>query len=159
MPLNYLLDSNKRINFLYLFTSVILSIWVYVKIKPKNSFFQYLFNKKIWLSKSAKVDYSFIFFNGFIKVFIIAPFLIFGIYIALDIDRLFYNIFGPSAIHLSELQTIIFFTITITLLGDLLSYIVHYLMHRIPFLWRFHKVHHSATTLNPVPNTEFILSN
>jgi sterol desaturase/sphingolipid hydroxylase (fatty acid hydroxylase superfamily) len=28
----------------------------------------------------------------------------------------------------------------------------HYLSHRIPFLWEFHKVHHSATVLTPLTN-------
>ena len=30
------------------------------------------------------------------------------------------------------------------------SYIIHLGMHRIPILWEFHKIHHSATTLNPL---------
>lgn len=29
-------------------------------------------------------------------------------------------------------------------------YVLHRLLHRVPFLWAFHKVHHSATTLNPM---------
>jgi sterol desaturase/sphingolipid hydroxylase (fatty acid hydroxylase superfamily) len=34
------------------------------------------------------------------------------------------------------------------LLGDLLTYWGHRLQHRVPFLWRFHAVHHSSTTLD-----------
>jgi sterol desaturase/sphingolipid hydroxylase (fatty acid hydroxylase superfamily) len=33
------------------------------------------------------------------------------------------------------------------LLMDLVSYIVHSLFHRLPFLWEIHKVHHSITQL------------
>jgi len=33
--------------------------------------------------------------------------------------------------------------------GDLASYLAHYLMHFVPALWEIHKVHHSATVLNP----------
>ena len=34
-------------------------------------------------------------------------------------------------------------------LGDFLAWLHHYLKHRIPLLWRFHAVHHSALELNP----------
>jgi sterol desaturase/sphingolipid hydroxylase (fatty acid hydroxylase superfamily) len=37
-------------------------------------------------------------------------------------------------------------------------------MHKVPFLWEFHKIHHSATTLNPITQyrlhpVELILNN
>lgn len=35
------------------------------------------------------------------------------------------------------------------LLGDLMSYLVHRAKHQIPFLWRFHEIHHSANELGP----------
>ena len=35
----------------------------------------------------------------------------------------------------------------LTIVNDFFSYLTHYLMHTIPFLWEFHKTHHSATTL------------
>ena len=31
----------------------------------------------------------------------------------------------------------------------------HYLSHKVPLLWEFHKVHHSATVLNPLTNYRF----
>jgi sterol desaturase/sphingolipid hydroxylase (fatty acid hydroxylase superfamily) len=33
---------------------------------------------------------------------------------------------------------------------DVANYTHHYLSHRVPWLWEFHKVHHSAEVLNPV---------
>lgn len=35
------------------------------------------------------------------------------------------------------------------MLGDLSQYIMHVLYHRVPFLWEFHKAHHSAEVLTP----------
>ena len=32
--------------------------------------------------------------------------------------------------------------------SDLVGYFIHRLMHRAPFLWRFHKLHHEATELS-----------
>ena len=28
--------------------------------------------------------------------------------------------------------------------------LLHYMMHRVPLLWRVHKIHHSATILTPL---------
>jgi sterol desaturase/sphingolipid hydroxylase (fatty acid hydroxylase superfamily) len=36
------------------------------------------------------------------------------------------------------------------LIFDFISYTGHLLLHKIPFLWNFHKLHHSITTLNPI---------
>ena len=44
----------------------------------------------------------------------------------------------------------LYFTISITVLKDFTSYVTHLLQHKIPFLWEFHKIHHSATVLNPI---------
>jgi sterol desaturase/sphingolipid hydroxylase (fatty acid hydroxylase superfamily) len=38
----------------------------------------------------------------------------------------------------------------VVLLVDFASYCYHNLMHRIPWLWEFHKVHHSAAVLTPL---------
>ena len=62
------------------------------------------------------------------------------------------------------MRPIIFYTITLTLVNDFLSYLIHFALHKIPILWEFHKVHHSATTMNPMTQyrihpVELILNN
>ena len=41
------------------------------------------------------------------------------------------------------------FTATLFLLDDATRYLVHRLLHRVPVLWAFHSVHHTAETLTP----------
>jgi sterol desaturase/sphingolipid hydroxylase (fatty acid hydroxylase superfamily) len=41
-------------------------------------------------------------------------------------------------------------SVAIFLVVEFSDYLVHYLEHRIPFLWELHKVHHSAVFLNPL---------
>lgn len=48
-----------------------------------------------------------------------------------------------SFINLPLLQFLILFLVT-----DLSRYWLHYAHHRIPFLWQFHRVHHSSRTLD-----------
>jgi sterol desaturase/sphingolipid hydroxylase (fatty acid hydroxylase superfamily) len=129
---------------------MILAYYVYQKSSIRQSFIKYLFPKKIWASKSAVVDYSFFCFNSLIKIILIGPYIIVGFYIAFYINEFLLQLFGFPSNSLGVTQTIILYTITLTIVGDFFTYIVHNLMHRIPFLWEFHKVHHSATSLNPI---------
>jgi sterol desaturase/sphingolipid hydroxylase (fatty acid hydroxylase superfamily) len=41
------------------------------------------------------------------------------------------------------------------LVGDLLQWCIHNLLHRVPWLWTFHKVHHSITTMDWIGNWRF----
>jgi sterol desaturase/sphingolipid hydroxylase (fatty acid hydroxylase superfamily) len=40
-------------------------------------------------------------------------------------------------------------------LADLLQWCIHNLLHRVPWLWAFHKVHHSITTMDWIGNWRF----
>ena len=150
MPFAFFFSPRKRIYFLYLITTTVLAYWVFARTVKNEKFLNYIFKKKVWLSKSAFVDYGFAFFNSFVKILLIAPILAYGIYIALSTNIFLENSLGVLQTPLSKTQTIILYTVALTLVGDFASFIVHYAFHKIPFLWEFHKVHHSATVLNPI---------
>ncbi|MCZ6634844.1 MAG: sterol desaturase family protein, partial [bacterium] len=38
---------------------------------------------------------------------------------------------------------------------DLLTYVLHVLFHKIPFLWRFHRMHHSDTEMDAITGARF----
>lgn len=42
------------------------------------------------------------------------------------------------------------FTLTLFVVSDFTRYWLHRLLHMIPWLWEFHKVHHSAKVLTPM---------
>ena len=150
LSLSYFVNTKKRVHVLYLLTSMILAFYVYKKSSVKSSFIKYLFPKKIWLSKSAFVDYSLFFFNSLVKIVLIGPYIIFGFYIAFYTDQFLTDTFGFPMESIGIIQTLVFYTIVLTVLNDLFSYLIHLCMHKLPFLWEFHKIHHSATSLNPL---------
>lgn len=45
--------------------------------------------------------------------------------------------------------TIVLICVILFVFADLGQYLSHYLMHKNRYLWEFHKIHHSATFLNP----------
>lgn len=160
----YLNQPTKRIFYAYLLSSLALAIFVYYRKKPKTSLFKYIFHKKTWWSSSAKVDYAFLVFNSIIKVLFIAPFLIFSLKISFYLNQYLIDSFGYYEATHSKALLISLYTLAVFFIGDFASFFLHYLQHRIEFLWRFHKVHHAATVLNPVTQyrihpVELILNN
>jgi len=146
---SHLTSTGKRTYYFYLLTSLVLAFYVYYRSKRKDSFLNYILNKKVWLSKSAFVDYYFIFFNSFFKLLLIAPFLLFGLKLAFKTNDFLLSQFGYASFTLTTTETLILYTISLSILNDFTTYVIHWLFHKIPFLWEFHKIHHSATSMNP----------
>lgn len=150
MPFGYLTDSDSRLHVLYLFTSLLLAYYVFRKSKTEGSFWNYVFAREMWLGRSAMVDYGLIFFNSLFKVFLIAPYLVFGLYLSYKVELWLPQLLGYPSFALSATTTVVLYTLVFIVADDFGTYITHYIFHHVPFMWEFHKVHHSATVLNPV---------
>lgn len=150
LPFQYLILPDKRINILYLFTSLLLAYYIFRKNKYTIGFTSYVFNKKVWLHQSAVVDYLLFIINGFLKVLFLAPLAVLGLYLQEATTLFLQQSFGDISWSFERYTLIIVYTISIWLVGDFATFILHYAMHKIPFLWRFHQVHHSATVMTPI---------
>ena len=126
-----------------------MALFIYLKSTSKRDFLNYIFDKQVWLSSSAITDYLMIVFNAFVKIFLIAPFVVLGVYLQNEINHFLIHTFGVFQYEVSQVFIILFYTLVIWLVGDFASFLLHFLMHKVPFLWEFHKTHHSATVLNP----------
>jgi len=147
-------DPKKRVFVGYLLSAIIISfLWLcIVKKKTLTECFHKIFDKKIFLSKSAKADY-FLFIINIIIMMFISPILISQLAIAtLVFEYLHTQTFlMPINTNLQHLWLIpYFFTISYFVLDDFTKFITHALMHKIPILWEIHKTHHSARTLTPI---------
>lgn len=148
---SYFINPEKRIYILYLLSSLVLAFYVYYsKTNKKESFLKFIFNKKVWWNKSSIIDYLFFFFNSLIKILFIAPYVYFSFVLAFYTTDILEQSFGFYQINHSQIIIIIGYTLSLTIVNDFFSYILHYLMHHNKILWEFHKIHHSATTLNPI---------
>ena len=139
----------KRTSYLYFITSLLIAYLVYRRRGKKGYFLKEFFDRKIWLGSSARVDYFIILLNGFVKIIVITPFLFIGIWSQHKVyDCLVYH-FGVCNLVFTPWLLVVTYTIVMWIFNDLGTYIIHWLFHRIPFLWEFHKIHHSATTMTP----------
>ena len=150
---HYFVDANKRIYFVYLLSAVVLALPVYftaTKQRSAKGFMQFIFPKHVWLHQSAKQDYILWITNRLIRAFAFAPIVLTMVPIAIGISDLFEWLFGRiDPILLAKWQVMAIFTFMLFLLDDLTRFLLHYALHKVPFLWEFHKVHHSAKVLTP----------
>ena len=147
-------NPKKRVFVLYLLLSVLIAfVWlVFNKKKSFKGSLKFIFNRQIFFSKSAKSDYKVFVINQVIML-LISPHLLTQMTIATALYLFFFNIeifqIGYFS-YVPQYLIVILFTFFHFLADDFSKYIVHRWMHRWPFLWALHKVHHSATNLTPM---------
>jgi len=153
---SYLINANQRVFWLYLLSAFILGYIAYRQhlsrtANAKSSYFQYLFSPRIWLHQSAKHDYAIFLINKVFKLAGITVSLVVMAPIAISFSSTIEQWFGASGLSNTPIWLVgIAFTAILFVLDDLSRFLLHYLLHKIPFLWEFHKVHHSAKVLTPM---------
>ena len=147
------LNPRKRVFFGYILLALIIAgIWLKWRKNMRASMIaRSLFSPRVWWSTSAKADYQLLLINKAILLAIV-PLLITKIALATIIFQQLYELIGSRPLPgslLPDWAVPICFTLFLFVLDDFARYFLHMLMHRWPFLWAFHKVHHSARTMTP----------
>ncbi len=151
-PFGYMTQPQKRIYWLYLLSNGLIAITLLYWRKYSLSQIQSnLFSRRIWLNPSSLVDIQWFFLNHVLSKLLIIPLLGGQIAFALGLNRILYLQFGEgNFIHWQGISVSIFFTFCLFLCDDFSRFYVHYLYHKLPALWRFHAIHHSADSLTPL---------
>lgn len=160
LPVHYFIEPSQRVYWLYLY-SALLAAWITLRFsrstakEPLIKLICRIFPRDIYLHHSALNDYAFFFCNSLIKSTFIAPlFALTTINLASQTTVILTNSLPRLANCIGSESTPIYggiiFTLVFGLISDFAIFFVHYLQHRIPWLWEFHKVHHSAKVLTPI---------
>lgn len=144
----YLINPDKRTFWVYILSSLTIAIiFLYFNKKHKKT----NLSKALWLHPSAKLDYYYFILSYFIKIAMIFPIVVSANSVALEVRKQLYLEFGFNHINtISYEAVIILYTITLFVISDFTRYWLHRFLHTVPFLWEFHKIHHSAKVLNPL---------
>jgi sterol desaturase/sphingolipid hydroxylase (fatty acid hydroxylase superfamily) len=112
-----------------------------------------LFPRHIVASKSSLADLSYFYFNVFVFGIVFGWGLLSYEMVSHGVSESLTAALGPrQPSALPALVSRATITVMLFLAYELGYWLNHYLSHRIPFLWEFHKVHHSATVLTPLTN-------
>ena len=152
-PFLSVLDPEKRVFWPFLAASLVLALIVAVLEQRKGSFrslITYLFPSKVWLHASALLDYRLLFVKAVLRVVLITPWAMSAFGMSVWWVGVLNKTFGiMSPVAMSKSNIMLLYTLTLFIGWDLSRYLLHRFLHTIPFLWEFHKVHHSAEVLTP----------
>ena len=111
----------------------------------------FLFPPAIYRHPSARLDFKFFLVNTVFYGVFVAPMIVTSVTVARFAVRELTTRFGVLAVPLADGMTAAAVaTVLIFVAADLGFYVSHYLQHKVPILWEFHKVHHSAEALTPI---------
>jgi len=147
------LDPSKRVFVGYLFMAAVIGALVWTT--RGGSWRHYpraILSRRIWWSSSARADYQILVINQILFLFL-APWLLSHLTLATWLfEQLHHWVDGRPSLGLDwpGWTVPVLFTATLFLLDDFARFWVHRVMHRVPWLWAFHQVHHSARVLTPL---------
>ena len=152
--LSVFFDPLKRVYWIYLLSAgAIAFVWlVFFRRRSSLNAVRQIFSKASWWNASARTDYCVMAVNR-VVMSVVSPRLLGQTAVAYLVFEWMHALFAgrPQASEtIPAWAVMIMFTTCLFVLDDFARYIVHRMLHRIPALWAFHKVHHSATALNPL---------
>jgi len=106
----------------------------------------------VWWHRSAKADYRLYIANA-LALPVIFSLLMFGdTHVVNLIERALGRApsIRPGDLASADIFARLAFTVLVFIAYDFGRFVAHCALHEIPVLWEFHKVHHSAETLNPM---------
>lgn len=156
------LEVNHRLFGLNLLTALLLAWALYYFARNsgaegKKGFLSYFFSRQIYLNRSAILDYKYYIVNAlfgrllrFAGVVGISLLVADGVLRALQIC--FGHLGAAGAAGTATTAERLAYSVAAVLVTDFGYFLCHYLHHKVPVLWQFHKVHHSASVLTPITN-------
>lgn len=152
--------AESRLFYLYLVTSLLFAWVIWHRARAANreteTFLRFLFPTRVWSNPSAWLDLRYFFFHQ-----LLGNFAMLGVSLAVTVF-VFQALTGFDGLQDIHNATVIdgwqgaalaigFMTISFVV-SDFTAFLLHYLQHKIPLLWQFHKVHHSAEVMHPLSN-------
>ncbi len=146
-------DPGKRLYWLHVLSAALLAL-IYCQCTARGSSIRDLassvFDSAYWWNRSTKLDYGLFALNNFLKVAMFAPVLGGQVAVSLVVTKfLHFNVAESHLVVWPPIAITVAFTAVAFLFDDFMRFVVHWCMHRVPFLWHFHSLHHTATTLTP----------
>ena len=148
-----------RLYWIYLVTALLAAGISYRLYSGKpfsfSSFRRYVFPREAYFSPSARMDYFLFLMRPIWLFMLLAPLLLTMGVVGEGVIELLEAGFGARPASPPGIWGISLYSFLLFIAFDFGEYLAHNLLHRVWFLWEFHKVHHSAQVLNPVTAYRF----
>lgn len=163
--LGHTLSPGSTVYWGYVASSFAVALGVYLLIRRRQrvtdqdrrwglrDYLRFCFPASVWKQPSAWLDVRFFLVDVMVLAVCGPVFaVVSGAAIALQTEEVVSGLFdsAPLVTVGGTYPTAIAATIVMVLLADFFAYLVHFLQHKVKFLWEFHKIHHSAPVLHPL---------
>lgn len=109
-----------------------------------------LVSPSMWRTRSTLLDLQMLLTTSLLKATLAVAGFVTSRDIALIVSRQLRASFSPRFFDADPLLVSVVYTAVLFVCWDASRFAVHVAMHKVPWLWRFHAVHHSAETLTPL---------
>lgn len=148
-PLSGFLQAGEKMYWMHVLGSVLIAMLVLLRAGVRAPLRE-IFAREVWGHPSARVDLRWYFVNGMLFAAMLLPIL--------AVQRSFAGLVAEGlgalggargAVRAPGAWVGVLMSLAAVVVNDLAVFLPHYAQHRIPLLWQFHKVHHSAEVLTP----------
>lgn len=127
--------------------------WLIVRPRQSHSLWQmlkYVFPATAYINRQFLNDCAIFLINFLVKLVMFSVLVVSSGFVATAVWKGLYFSLGDPGFEITGMFASLVLMITSLAALDLGLYISHWLQHKIGFLWEFHKIHHTATTLTPM---------
>ncbi|HUS54126.1 MAG TPA: sterol desaturase family protein, partial [Thermohalobaculum sp.] len=156
-PVAILLEPKNAQSIYYQFTALVIAIGAYFYTRKKTDKLQsvgligWLLPKDILTHPSAMTDYGYFIVSQMLAASIYGSIIISSAAWEQGAAGLLTSVFGPAGVGVGSSHWItLICTLLLLIVIDAAVWWAHYMFHVVPFLWEFHKVHHSAEVMTPI---------
>ena len=151
------LDSDARLFLPWLALSLLAVVVLYAVRRPEGGFREFILPRHVWSHRDAWLDLRYFVFHSLLGKAAVSGVGVASAYLGMSLtlssldgvpELTLQSDMGPWAAGALIAVTYLLLTVV----GDFMSFLIHYLQHRIPLLWQFHKVHHSGEVMHPISN-------
>ena len=147
---------DSKTGWLYLLASLVAAGVLFVidkrsgLIDSSRSFWNYTFPRQVYFHPSSIVDVKFVAMDYIVKPFTYLPVMSAGTYLSYKYGFTLGSSICPDWLRFYSAEHPLRTALIVVLIADFAAFYGHYLTHKIPLLWYFHQVHHSAEVLTPL---------
>ena len=130
--------------------SAIATVTYVVRSRRLAGALAYVFAPRVWAHRSVRHDLALFVINTLLYSLLFAvPLQALSTTVSSFAWQMLVDAFGPLAFPLHGPALAVIATLAVFVMADFAFFVSHVALHKLPVLWAFHKVHHSAPVLVP----------
>jgi sterol desaturase/sphingolipid hydroxylase (fatty acid hydroxylase superfamily) len=143
----------ERTAVVWLAVYVLVALCVYLQSERRRNtpllrgFVRYLVPRELYTHRSARADYLYFIVDKILFVAALGTLAVSGSWVTEELLETF-----PVEIEPQRAWASAFITFAAFIAFDFAAFLWHFLTHRVPVLWAFHRVHHAVEVLTPISN-------